>query len=109
MGGTHGPMCPDVRFTLTQNTFANTQLPFLYMLDLPNLLRIKNDSILHNLLWLAIPHKIPLEIPKFDDKIGEDPSMHITTYHLWCVSNSMLDDSVKLHILPCTLTKSASK
>jgi hypothetical protein len=24
------------------------------------------------------------DMPKFDGKSGEDPSMHIMTYHLWC-------------------------
>ena len=41
--------------------------------------------------------------------MGDDPASHITTYHLWCVSNSMLDDSIKLCILPRTLTGNVAK
>ena len=73
---------------------APNSLPFLTMLDIPNLYKMKNDPIYHNLQWPPTPHKIPMDIPKFDGKQGEDPGTHITTYHLWCASNSMMDDSV---------------
>lgn len=53
--------------------------------------------------------KIPTNILKFDGKSGEDPTNHITTYHIWCVSNSFLDDSVKLWLFPGTLTGNAPK
>lgn len=53
--------------------------------------------------------KIPTNILKFEGKTGDDPTSHITTYHLWCVSNSILDDSIKLHLFPCTLTSNAAK
>jgi len=73
---------------------APNSLPFLATLDIPDLYKLTNDPIYHNLQWPTIPHKIPMDIPKFDGKHGEDPGTHITTYHLWCVSNSMVDDSV---------------
>ena len=50
-----------------------------------------------------------MDIPKFNEKIGEDPANHITTYHLWCISNSFLDDSIKLRLFPRTLTDNATK
>lgn len=31
------------------------------------------------------------------------------TYHLWCSSNSLMDDSIRLHLFQCTLTGSATK
>ena len=59
--------------------------------------------------WPPVTVKIPTDIPKFDGKTGEDPANHITTYHLWCVSNSFLDDSIKLRLFPWTLTGNATK
>jgi len=50
-----------------------------------------------------------MDIPKFDEKQGDDPGTHITTYHLWCVSNSMVDDSVQLCLFPRTLTGNVTK
>ena len=50
-----------------------------------------------------------MDIPKFDGKTGGDPTNHITTYHLWCVSNSFLDDSIKLRLFPRTLTSNVEK
>ena len=79
------------------------------MLDILDLYKLTNDPIYHNLLWPPIPHKILTDIPKFDGKQGEDLGTHITTYHLWCVSNSMVDDSIRLRLFPHTLTGNAAK
>jgi len=73
---------------------ASNTLPFLATLDIPNLYKLTNDPIYHNLLWPPIPHKISIDILKFEGKQGEDLGAHITTYHLWCFSNSMVDDSI---------------
>ena len=93
----------------TQNPFAPTNLPFLATLELPDLSKLTNDPIRHHPAWPPVLVKIPTDIPKFDGKIGEDPANHITTYHLWCVSNSFLDDSIKLRLFPRTLTGNATK
>jgi hypothetical protein len=71
----------------TQNPFTPTKLPFLATLELPNLSKFTNDPIRLYFAWPPVPVKIPIDIMKFDGKIGEDPANHITTYHLWCVSN----------------------
>jgi hypothetical protein len=71
-----------------QNLFASTKLPFLDTLELSDLSKLTNDPIRHHFAWPPVPVKIPTDIPKFDGKAGEDPTNHITTYHLWCVSNS---------------------
>ena len=68
-----------------------------------------NDPIWHYFAWPMVPFKIPTDIPKFGGKNGEDPTNHITTYHLWCVSNYFLDDSIKLRLFPRTLTSNAAK
>ena len=109
MGGAYGPPGLNAMLPLNQNPLANIQFPFLEMLEFPNLSKLINDPIIHHLAWLPIPVKISVDISKFDGRMGEDPTSHITSYHLWCVSNSMLDDSINLHIFPHNLTRNASK
>jgi hypothetical protein len=77
---------------------VNRQLPFLATLDLPYLSRILNDPIRHSPQWPVIPAKLPLDIPKFDNKAGEDPNNHVMNFHLWCSSNSLMDDSICLRL-----------
>jgi hypothetical protein len=50
-----------------------------------------------------MPTKFPLDIPKFEAKPNEDPSDHVTTFDLWCSSNSLRDDSIHLRLFQCTL------
>jgi hypothetical protein len=88
---------------------VNRQLPFLATLDLPDLSRILNDPIRHSPQWPAIPAKIPSDIPKFDGKAGDDPNNHVMTFHLWCSSNSLMDDSIRLRLFQRTLTGAATK
>jgi hypothetical protein len=88
---------------------VNRQLPFLATLDLPDLSRILNDPIRHSPQWPAIPAKLPSDIPKFDGKAGEDPNNHVMNFHLWCSSNSLMDDSIRLHLFKRTLTGAAAK
>jgi hypothetical protein len=92
-----------------QYPHVNRQLPFLATLDLPDLSRILNDPIRHSPQWPAIPAKLPSDIPKFDGKAGEDPNNHVMTFHLWCSSNSLMDDSIRLRLFQRTLTGSAAK
>ena len=92
-----------------QNPFSPTKLPFLATLELPDLSKLTNDPIRHHFAWPLVPIKIPTDIPKFDGKTGEDLANHITTYHLWCVSNLFLDDSIKLRLFPRTLTGNVAK
>jgi hypothetical protein len=88
---------------------VNRQLPFLATLDLPDLSRLTNDPIHHSSGWPTIPAKLPSDIPKFDGKSGEDPNNHVMTFHLWCSSNSLMDDSIRLRLFQRTLTGSAAK
>jgi hypothetical protein len=53
--------------------------------------------------------KLPLEIPKFEAKPNEDRGDHVTTFHLWCLSNSLRDDSVQLPLFQHTLIGSVRK
>lgn len=56
-----------------------------------------------------MPNKLPSDIPKFEGKPGEDPSNHVMTYHLWCASNSISDDSIRLRLFQHTLIGLAGK
>ena len=47
---------------------APKNLPFLAMLDIPDLYKLINDPIFHNLQWPPILHEILTDIPKFDGK-----------------------------------------
>ena len=79
------------------------------MLNIPNLLRFMNDPVAHDPAWPVVPTKHPSDIPKFKGKPGEDPSEHITTFHLWCSLNSLHQDSIRLRLFQCTLTRPTTK
>ena len=87
----------------------NPKLPFLATLELPDVSKLTNDPILHNLYWPPVPAKIPCDFPKFDSKAGEDPQAHVMTYHLWCSSNSWLYDFIWLCLFQQALTGSTAK
>ena len=91
---TYGPTGGYMPYQYYQYVEPNHQLPFLETLDLPDLSKLINDPIQHNPSWLAIPVKLPSGIPKFNGKQGDDPKNHVITFHLWCSSNSLMDDSI---------------
>jgi hypothetical protein len=88
---------------------VNRQLPFLATLDLSDLSRILNDPIFHYPYWPIIPAKLPSDIPKFDGRVGEDPNSHGITFYLWCSSNSLMYDSIRLQIFQRNVMGSAAK
>ena len=57
----------------------------------------------------AVPKKLPLDIPKFEGKAGEDLGEHVTTFHLCCSSNSLHDGSICLRLFQRTLTGPVAK
>jgi hypothetical protein len=73
------------------------------MLNLPDLSKLMNDPMHHDPSWPPIPTKLPSDIPKFEGNTGEDLGDHVTTFHLWCSSNSLNDDSIHLRLFQCTL------
>ena len=56
------------------------RLPFLAMLNLPDLLRLMNDPVSYDPTWMAVPTKLSSDIPKFKGKPREGPSEHVTTF-----------------------------
>jgi hypothetical protein len=85
------------------------RLPFLATLNLPYFSRLMNDPVHHDPSWLPIPTNIPSNIPKFEGKTSEDPSDHVTTFRIWCSSNSLNDDSIHLRLFQRTLTGVSTK
>jgi hypothetical protein len=68
-----------------------------------------NDHVRHDPSWPPIPTKIPSDIPKFEGNKGEDSGDHLTTFHLWCSSNSLNDDSICLRVFQHTLIEVTAK
>ena len=58
------------------------RIPFLGTLNLLDLSRLTNDLVSYDPAWPAVPMKLPSDIPKFEGKLGEDPSEHVTTFHV---------------------------
>jgi hypothetical protein len=85
------------------------QMPYLASLNIPDLTKLTNDPILHDATWPAMPTKLPSDIPKFEGKAGDDPANHVMTFHLWCSSNSIMDDSIRLRLFQRTLTGPSAK
>ena len=56
-----------------------------------------------------MPTKLSSDIPKFEGKVGECPQNHTITFHLWCSSNNVVDDSIRLRLFQCTLTGAVAK
>jgi hypothetical protein len=78
-------------------------LPFLAMINLPDLSKLMNEPVCHDPTWPPIQTNIPLKILKLEGKNGEDPGDHITTFHLWCSSNSLNENSIRLRLFQHTL------
>jgi hypothetical protein len=85
------------------------QMPYLASLNISDLRKLTNHPILHAPTWPAMPTKLPSDIPKFEGKAGDDPANHVMTFHLWCSSNSIMDDSIRLRLFQCTLTGASAK
>jgi hypothetical protein len=63
-------------------TISTTQLPLFATLNLYNIYRLTNDLMHDNLTQPPIPTKLPLEIPKFEDKVGEYLLNNVMEFHL---------------------------
>jgi hypothetical protein len=70
------------------------KLPFLATLHFPDLTTLLNGLICHDLHWPPMPTKLPSDIPKFEAKRNNYLGDHVTTFHLWCSSNLLKDDSI---------------
>jgi hypothetical protein len=61
------------------------------------------DPVRHDPSWPPVPTKLSSDILKFEGKSGEDPGDHVTTFHLWCSSNSLNEDPICLRLFQRTL------
>ena len=96
---TYGPTGETLPYQYYNYPQPNWQLPFLATLDMPDLSKLINDPIQHAPYCPAIPVKLPSGIPK----------NHVMTFHLWCSSNSLMDDSNHLSLFQRTLTDTTAK
>ena len=51
-----------------------------------------------------MPMNLALNFPKFEGKQAKDPGNHVMTFHLWCLSNNIIDDTIRLRLFHHTLT-----
>lgn len=91
------------------NSLVPPCLLFLETLKLLDLLKLTNDPIHYKLAWPLVPNKLRSDIPKFEGNSREDLAYHTTKFHLWCSSNSLVDDSIGLRLFQCTLTGNTVK
>jgi hypothetical protein len=84
-------------------------MPYLASLNISDLTKLTNDPILHNPTWPTITTKLPSDILKFEGKERDDPTNHIMTFHLWCSSNNIMDDSIRLRLFQHTLSGPSTK
>jgi hypothetical protein len=67
------------------------------------------------ILYCMTPHGLQClpnylqTFPSLKEKQGEDPANHIMTFHLWCSSNNIMDDSIRLRLFQRTLTGPSTK
>jgi hypothetical protein len=114
-GSTNPPSPPQGSGSQNTHTMVGTnpppplQMPYLSSLNILYLRKLTNDPILHDPTWPAMTTKLPSDIPKFEGKAGDDPTNHVMTFHLWCSSNNIMDDSIRLRLFQCTLTGSSTK
>ena len=93
----------------TFSALVRPKLPFLTTLNFLDLSKLMNDPVRHNSSWPLVPTKLPLDIPKFEGKVGDDPGAHVTTFHLWYSSNSLNEYLVRLRLFQRTLPSTAAK
>lgn len=91
------------------NVIPPPKIPFMATFNLPDLSKLISDPIWHSPAWPPISKKIPSDIPKFEGKVNEDPNTHIMTFHLWCSSNSLIEDNIRLRLFQRTLMGEAAK
>ena len=80
----------------TFNAPIRPKLPSLETLNFLDLSKLMNDPVRYSSSWPPVPTELPPDIPKFEGKVGDDLGAHVTTFHLWCSSNSLNDDTIHM-------------
>ena len=52
---------------------------------------------------------LPSDIPNFEGNPREDATNHVRSFHMGCSSNSIAEDSIRLHLFQCTLNGATTK
>lgn len=95
--------------TSTSTVTPAPLVPFMDGLSLPNFIKIINYPLLHDPILSAMPTNLPFKIPKFEGNPGEYPSNHIHSFHIWCSSSFITEDSIHFHLFQHTLTVIVAK
>jgi hypothetical protein len=74
--------------------------PYLASLNIPYLTKLMNDPIYMIPLGLTCPPNYLQTSQSLKGNQGEDPTNHIMSFHLWCSSNNIMEDSIRLMIVP---------
>jgi hypothetical protein len=109
IGGPQGSFGTSGDLSSSQYSSSHTPFHFFSMLEFPYFSHLKNDPISHDPSWSVMSTKLPSNMLKFERNSREELSTHIMTYNLWCSSKSLMDDSIRLHILQISLTKRTTK
>jgi hypothetical protein len=91
------------------NPPPNIPMSYSTSLNIPYLTKLMNHPILHDPTWPNIPTKLPSNILKFEGKLGEYPTNHVMTFHLWCCLNNIMDYSIHLRLFQRTLIGPSAK
>ena len=95
--------------TVSGTVLTAPMIPLMARLSLPDFNQLINDPIHHDADWAAMPTNLPSDILKFEGNAGENPTNHCRSFHMWCSSNSITDDSICLRLFERTLTGDATK
>ena len=80
------------------NQMAQPRLHFSTMLNFPDLSKLMNNLVCHNLVWPLIHAKLPFDVLKLQGKNDEDTGDHVMTCHSWFSLNSLHCDFFKLRL-----------
>ena len=80
------------------NSLSQTKLSFLETFNLRDITKMTKNLVMHNLCCPLVPTKLLYDISKFEGKTRDDPTTHILTFRLWCSSNSLMGDGIRLRI-----------
>ena len=80
-----------------------TFLPYMVGLSLSNFIQLINNPLLHDPNWPIMPTKHLSDILKFEGNPGKNPTDHVHSFHMWCLSHSITKDSIHLRLFQRTL------
>lgn len=78
--------------------FLTPSIPFMASMNLFNLTKLTNGPIHDKPTWPAWLDKLPLDVLKFEGKVGKDPCNHVLSFDLWYSFNNIVGVIAKWYI-----------